>query len=179
MNLTPSDIHAIILASGKGNRYGMPKSGASVDGLLFTQKISQSLLHAGFCNIFLAQDMDTDSMLETLQEAVSQISEVPELYMVWPVDHPLVKPSTIGELFLMAQENPDCVIKPEYQGQRGHPILIPSSLDLSKPGYHSLRELIRYSGIGTVIVPVEDPGIICNINKPEDLPDALKKYSQE
>jgi len=169
MSLTLSDIQAIILASGSGSRYGMPKSQATVDGLLFSQKISQSLLQAGVKKIFLAEDMTTDSMLQTLQQAVSQIPDIPRQFLVWPVDHPLVKSQTISELFEVARQNPDCVIKPEYLGQRGHPILIPSTLDLQQQEYHSLRELIRYSGIGTVIVPVEDPAVVLNINKPDDL----------
>ena len=169
-NLTLSDFRAIILASGKGSRFGMPKSEASVDGLLFSQKVSQSLIDAGVRDILLVKDLNTGSMYDSLKETIMRDANPPEYYIVWPVDHPLVHCQSISALLEAAMQNPDCVVKPEYLGRRGHPILIPSKLDFASPAYETLRELIRHSGIGTVIVPVDDPGIIRNINRQEDLP---------
>jgi CTP:molybdopterin cytidylyltransferase MocA len=168
-SLTPSDFRAIILASGKGTRFGMPKSEAKIDGLLFSQKISQSLLESGVRDIVLAEDLDTSSMYETLQETIRKEIKAPPYYIVWPVDHPLVSSTSISLLIEGAIQNPDCIIKPEFRGKRGHPVLLPSTLDFLSPLYETLRELIRHSGKGTVILPVEDPGVILNINRPQDM----------
>ncbi len=178
MSLTPSDLYSIILASGEGKRFGMPKSKAGFDGLLFSQRISQSLIDAGLRQIFIAEDLPTKSMLDTLREAQKMILGRPNLFLIWPVDHPFVHSETIHELFSVASANPDCVIKPEYHGKRGHPIIIPSALDLNDDQHQNLRDLIRYSGIGTVIVPVEDPGILMNINRPEDIQKLQEAYAE-
>jgi molybdenum cofactor cytidylyltransferase len=85
------------------------------------------------------------------------------------VDHPLVSSTSISLLIEGATQNPDCIIKPEFRGKRGHPVLLPSTLDFLSPLYETLRELIRHSGKGTVILPVEDPGVILNINRPQDM----------
>lgn len=168
-NSTPFKVTAIILASGKGTRYGQPKSEASVDGKLFSQKISASLLEAGVRDIVLAEDEDTASSLDTLRAAVSKLETKPDSYLVFPVDHPFVKSETISILLQSAFQNPDCVIKPEFRGQRGHPIIIPSSLDIYAQAEAGLREIIRYSSIATVIVPVEDAGILQNVNHMQDI----------
>jgi len=149
----PFKTSAIILASGKGSRFGMPKSEASFEGLLFSQKISQSLMEAGIKDIILADDLETESMLDTLRESIRTLPEKPDCYLIFPVDHPFVLPETITALLQVAIANPDCVIKPEYRGLRGHPILIPAELDLSAPEHDNLRDIIRYSGLGTIIVP--------------------------
>ncbi len=168
-SLTPSDFRAIILASGKGSRYGMPKSEAMLDGLLFSQRISQALLDAGVRDIVLAKDLETSSMFESLKQSILQNPDAPPYYIIWPVDHPLVQSQSLALLLESASQNPDCIIKPEFLGRHGHPILIPSHLDFYNPAYETLREVIRHSGIGTVIVPVDDPGVVRNINRPEDL----------
>ncbi|MCK9558210.1 MAG: hypothetical protein PHQ78_05690 [Candidatus Cloacimonetes bacterium] len=168
-NLTLSDFCTIILASGNGSRFGMPKSEAKIGGLLFSQKISKSLLDVGLHNIVLAKDLDTSSMLDSLRITIAGIKKEFAYYLIWPVDHPMVQSSTVSILIETAIQNPDCIIKPEYIGRRGHPILIPAGLDIHNPVYETLREVLRHSGVGTVIVAVDDPGIIQNINTLDDL----------
>nr|MDK2851286.1 molybdenum cofactor cytidylyltransferase [Candidatus Cloacimonadota bacterium] len=160
---------AIILASGKGSRFGMPKSKASFNGSLFSQKIMETLVSGGIEEIYLADDLKTDSMLDTIRQSISSLKEAADCYLIFPVDHPFVLSETISTMLQVSRANPDCVIKPEYRGHRGHPIIIPANLDLNDCQYDNLRDLIRYSGIATLIVPVEDPGILMNINHPEDI----------
>ena len=167
-NSTPYKVTAIILASGQGLRYGKPKSEASIDGKLFSQKISTSLLEAGVRDIILADGEETASPLETLCVAVSKLYTKPDFYLIFPVDHPFVRSETISILLMSAFQNPDCVIKPEYFGRRGHPIIIPSSLDIFVEAEAGLREIIRHSGVATVIVPVDDAGIMQNVNQVQD-----------
>lgn len=164
----PYKVTAIILASGQGLRYGKPKSEASIDGKLFSQKISSSLLEAGVRDIVLADAEETASPLETLRVAVSKLHARPDFYLIFPVDHPFVSSETISILLATAYENPDCVIKPEFRGRRGHPIIIPASLDIFAEAEAGLREIIRHSGIATVIVPVDDAGIMQNVNHLQD-----------
>lgn len=165
----PCKISAIILASGQGSRFGKPKSEASLEGSLFSQKIRKTLVSGGIKEIFLADALKTESMLDTIRQSILSLKETADCYLIFPVDHPFVLPETISTLLQAATANPDCVIKPEYRGHRGHPIMIPAKLDIFASEHDNLRDIIRYSGVGTVIVPVNDPGITINVNTPQDL----------
>lgn len=147
----------------------MPKSEAMLDGLLFSQRINQALLDSGVRDIVLAKDLDTESMFESFKYCIRQAPAHPRFYIIWPVDHPLVQSSSLRALIEAASQNPDCIIKPDYRGTRGHPVLVPGNLDFFNSDYETLREVIRYSGRATVIVPVEDSGVVRNLNRPEDL----------
>ncbi|MCB5280047.1 MAG: NTP transferase domain-containing protein [Candidatus Cloacimonetes bacterium] len=147
----------------------MPKSEAKVDGLLFSQRISRNLLDSGLHNIILAKSLDTPSMLDSLRKTLKNMTDIPSHLIIWPVDHPFVQSNTVQILVEYAMQNPDCIIKPEYRGRRGHPIIIPSDLDIHNPVYETLREVLRHSGVGTMIVAVEDQGILQNINTKDDL----------
>lgn len=156
----PYKVTAIILASGPDRS----ESDACVDGKLSSQRISASLLEAGVQDIVLAEDGNAASPLDTLRMAVSKLETKADLYLIFPVDHPFVHPETISILLESAFENPDCVIRPEFRGQRGQPIIIPSSLNIYAEAEAGLREIIRYSSIASLIVPVEDAGILQSIN---------------
>ena len=165
-NLTPSKLCAIILASGKGSRFGMPKSEARVDGLLFSELIIRSLKVAGVDSIICAKDYHTPSMLETIRQASAEQSA--DFYIIFPVDHPFVQSETLR--LLLAEIATDTIIKPSYKGRSGHPIIIPSSLDLSiDDDGEGLKGIMQKSALPIRYVEVEDIGILRNINRPDDL----------
>jgi CTP:molybdopterin cytidylyltransferase MocA len=165
-NSTPSKLCAIILASGKGSRFGMPKSEARTEGLLFSELIMRSLKAAGVECIILAQDYHTDSMLETLREAISRQSA--EFYLIFPVDHPFVQSETLS--LLIAAMAPDTIIKPSYKGRCGHPVIIPATLDLSlDDGGNGLKGIMQNARMPIQYIEVDDFGILRNINRPDDL----------
>lgn len=169
LNSIPYKVTAIIIASDKSARRGQPQPETSIDGKLFSQKIISSLLDAGVRDIVLANHEDAASPLDTLRAAVSKLETKPDLYLIFPEDHPLVSSQTISILLQSAFQNPDCVIKPEFRGYRGHPIIIPSSLDIYAEAEAGLREIIRYSSIATVIVPVDDAGIMQNLSYTKEI----------
>jgi CTP:molybdopterin cytidylyltransferase MocA len=62
------------------------------------------------------------------------------------------------------------VIRPSCNGKTGHPVLIPSSLDLFiDDNEEGLASIIRTQAKGIIDLPVEDKGILLNINRPENL----------
>ena len=147
----------------------MPKSEARVEGELFSERISRILRETGICNIILAKDYHTDSMLETLRKAIQSVPEKPDFYLIFPVDHPFVKPASIISL-CQAIDSPNSIYRPIWAGKRGHPILIPSSLDLFQDDVdQGLKGIIINSQITICEIPVDDPGIIRNVNRPEDI----------
>ena len=89
-----------------------------------------------------------------------------------PGDHPEVAPGTLDLLVIESMRRPEIALMPEFQGRGGHPAFIPSGVarmlvEANCPG--GLRgfwtqhvELCRR-------LPVEDPGVVLDINTADQL----------
>lgn len=175
---TYDPITAIILASGKGIRFGKPKAEADYGGATFLEHIIQTLQQAGITRMHIARTYQTLDMLATLRQAVAELkasspnSNPPCTgYLVFPVDFPCVKTTTLKILLDEHLQNPAAIIRPSYYGFSGHPIIIPESLNLDADDRgKGLRGIILHSGLHVIDINVDDEGIHRNINHPEDLP---------
>lgn len=170
--LTPyPDLIGIICASGQGRRFGFPKADALLDGRSFLEISQRLLLNAGLGYVFSAVDMGTDTMLDTLRAAVTALRDRnPRGYMIHLVDHPFVEKSTLIALAEAFTAHPDAVYRPSMEGKSGHPIIIPSWVDLfADDGNAGLAGIIRTQVCTVIDVPVQDPGILRNINYPQEL----------
>ncbi len=166
-----NEIAAIIPASGRGERFGGPKAGASLGAVTFLERILSTLKDAGITDLFVAQDYDTPDMLATLRRAISELGpHHARAYLIFPVDHPFVQPATVRSLRAAWNSNPDAIFRPAYRGQPGHPVIIPAWLDLERDdGGNGLAGIIRAQVCSVIDVPVEDPEILRNVNYPKDL----------
>ena len=122
-------------------------------------------------HIHSAINYNTPDMLATLRQAILELKPYEaSAYLVFPVDFPFVHSTTVRSLIEAHKQNPLAVLRPCYKDKCGHPILIPSSLDVyNDDAGLGLRYLIHASQITTLDIPVLDEGILRNINKPEDL----------
>lgn len=93
--------------------------------------------------------------------------------LIFPVDHPRVQPATVQALLdkLEPGRGPDWV-RPVHQGRGGHPVLLSAQAaqalapcDPATP----LRGALRSLGYEPVDIPIEDPGILANLNTSSDL----------
>ena len=83
-------------------------------------------------------------------------------------DNPLVDPATIESLVRQHAMFPDCIIAPRHQEYRGHPLLFARKiLDELEKGM-TLRDLMRQDPARVQDAPVEDPGILIDMDTPED-----------
>jgi CTP:molybdopterin cytidylyltransferase MocA len=162
-------IIAIILAAGKGSRFGMPKVDAVFGGITFLERIRNTLTTAGISEIFVARDLPTSDMLESLQYAAQHTSAAAG-YLIFPVDHPFVNAATIVEMVSTFNLHPNAVIRPLYEARTGHPIIIPACLDLWMPNVTGgLAQIIRQSGVEVLNMPTPDQGVLRNINTAADI----------
>jgi len=166
-------IIAVIPAAGKGSRFGMPKVDASYNGIAFSQMIINTLQEAGIDDYVLVRDIETPDMLATIrvgmQKALSG-QDRPDGWLIWPVDHPTVKASTIRILVKVFEEKANSVIIPRNQDKNGHPIIIPGVMvipDKTEP--MGLKGIIMQSGFPVQHLNVDDVGILFNFNTPEDV----------
>ncbi len=88
-----------------------------------------------------------------------------------PIDYPLVQPATYHRLLLAHRSYPECILQPGFNQQGGHPIVLPARL-FSAVRTESLdegvRSLIRKYADAKMSITVSDPGILININTPEN-----------
>ena len=87
-------------------------------------------------------------------------------------DHPQVESDTLQTILDTSKESLDLAVLPAYQAKGGHPILIPPSVarqivDAEVSG--GLRMFWKDNPQTVVRIEVSDPGIVLDIDTPEDL----------
>ncbi|HYA57448.1 MAG TPA: nucleotidyltransferase family protein [Thermoplasmata archaeon] len=100
--------------------------------------------------------------------------------LFWPVDHPFVLRSTIDAL-LRARDR-DLIgvwFVPTFEDRGGHPVLWrpavrPDIFDLRADA--PLRSLLPEFGPQVLRVPVDDPGVVANVDTPEEYREALRDW---
>ena len=185
------DFAGLILAGGEGKRWGGPKAWAELpDGRTFLASCFEILRTAGAQPVVATLPPGADDpelnglvtvtlpepgldMFASLVIGLGRLVEHPDwrIVAVLPVDHPLVRPSTVTAL---ANATARAAI-PSFNGKHGHPVCLARSVvetivegKLTGP---TLREILR--SLDAVDVDVDDPGVITNCNTPEALAAAL------
>ena len=166
-------IYAIIPAAGKGSRYGESKVDATYREKTFLKYILDTLSQTPVAGVKVVRDVETIDMLASIRmglELAKNDGWSALGWLIWPVDHPLIKVHTIRSLIEHFYRKPTVVINPLYEGQRGHPVIIPDSLQIPD-NYISggLRSIIANSTLERNEIEVSDPHIIKNINSHKDL----------
>lgn len=99
-------------------------------------------------------------------------------FFLLPVDNPIVNRNTLEKLQNTFFSTKFGIIYPSYQGKRGHPPLISRHyvnevLTWNKPG--GLRAVLEQSEHDSLEVEVIDPGILLDMDTPEDY-HQMQKY---
>ncbi len=107
----------------------------------------------------------------------------PRAVLVLPVDHPSIKPVTIGALAgvmheaVKAAEAGDgkspfsYALVPRHRGERGHPVAMSAALAravLKDAGARDLADSIRRHARLVGYLDVKDAGVVHNVNRPGD-----------
>lgn len=93
-----------------------------------------------------------------------------------PVDLPLVKGATLAGLRDVSRLRPAEAVRPVWEERPGHPVILPVDLvedfeGLARWRDDPVRELLAEAGTGsTFLVPVTDPGVSRDFDRPGDLP---------
>ncbi len=183
----------VVLAAGRGRRWGGPKALAVHAGQTFLCRVLETV--SGFAErvvvvvppgvstpwipgwdgtLWVENPQPKEGMFSSVRLGLTKLGPLRQT-LIFPVDHPLVRRETIEALGAGGQSVPDAsqrVVVPTLGGRGGHPVLIGrrAALALLEVGPEStLRDAMRGVGTEPVRIPVEDPGIIRNINYKKDL----------
>ena len=90
---------------------------------------------------------------------------------VLPVDHPLVEAATVEELLAAFDADATAAaLVPTYHGRRGHPVVLRSTLFpevMEDELPEGVRTVLRRDPVRVRELPVEDPGVLADLDTPE------------
>lgn len=189
-----------MLAAGSSTRMGQPKALLPIQGQPTLLRCLTPLLHGSVWEIVVILGPETESaatLLEGLPIKLinntlpgSEMATSARLgyqamspqsagALVFPVDHPLVHPDTIKKLVARALKSPDKIVIPTFQDRRGHPTLFPKKMLAELYQGLNLREIIGRHPEKVALLPVEDEGVLQDMDTPEDYQEICRRLEEE
>lgn len=197
-----SNTAAILLAAGNSRRMGSSKQLLDFGGKTVLARCLETLLAGGVREIVVVVGIAGDAvvieagrfpvqvvvncdpggdMASSLRVGRDALSKAVRGIIVALCDYPLVRPETVSLLLGKHASFPDKIIIPVTGGRRGHPLLLPRLILNELRVGLTLRDLIRYDPERLHCLQVDDPGILLDMDTPEDyqrlsaagLPDCL------
>ncbi len=195
-----SPIAGILLAAGAGSRFGngVNSSGGkllhALDGVAIGVRAARNLQAAGLAVTAVVRP-DSEALTRLLQAegvAVTQCANAADGMGVslahviahtrdaagWVValaDMPRIQPATIRHI-VEALEGGALIAAPSYRRERGHPVGFSARLRdelLRLGGDEGARAVIKRHHAHIRLVETDDPGVIFDIDRQEDLPQSL------
>lgn len=185
------DIEGILLAAGRGVRFGghkllTPLNDTTPLGIATARKLlavlPQSLvvvrpgdeilsarLSAEGMRV-IACDRADEGMGASLSAGIAASRDA-QGWVIALADMPFIEPGTIRGIVELLQRGAP-IAAPSYHGQRGHPVGFGSTLRdelLALRGDRGARDLLARHAAQLVSLPVDDPGILVDIDTPADI----------
>ena len=185
-------VDGIILAAGLSSRMERPKPLLNVGSVTFLERAVTTLQAAGCRRTYVVVNATDQTSADAARALGANVvtNEYPEsepidsvrmvleripgdtgAIVVLPVDLPLIAPDTVTAVVRSFRENPGPLILPFHNGVAGHPVLIGRDLFgdiMTRPFEEGLRSLIMESARTLREVRVVDPGILIDIDTPDD-----------
>jgi len=193
-----TSLDAIVLAAGAGARFGGAKLLAPLNGAPLIAGALLTAFLAPVRRVFVAVGSEAvrkavkataerlvaadrlvlvsvadpqEGMGASLRAAAQAIPDDTAGVFVLLGDMPAIDPATPRRL-AQAFDGPHDIVAPTHLGRRGHPVLfgatwLPALRALS--GDEGARALLESAGAQLTRIPVEDPGIHLDVDRPEDL----------
>ncbi|HTP53799.1 MAG TPA: nucleotidyltransferase family protein [Thermoplasmata archaeon] len=192
---------AIVLSGGESSRFGgFPKALLSIGAETVVHSLAARCLARGCDPVVVVagahhgpirhavRDMGArvvnaenwrEGRTASLQAGLAEVPEDRDL-LFWPVDHPFVSDRSLDSLFAAFGSDPLAVWFIPQSGERGgHPVLwrslVRSDLLALRPDA-PIRSLIPEFGPQVRRVRVDDPGVLDNIDSPEEFRTALEEW---
>jgi CTP:molybdopterin cytidylyltransferase MocA len=108
----------------------------------------------------------------------------PTAVLVWPVDLPHVRVTTIERLLEANRRTTGSIVLPLLGERRGHPVIWGSALfeellQSSAASREGARAVLHSHARDIVTVPVDDPAVIDQINTPDDYERLVREWNRD
>ncbi len=118
---------------------------------------------------------ETPDMRATVEVGLDEIAQGPfarpDGLLLCPGDTPTLTPALVKQIITAFQRNPTRIVVPSHGGRRGHPVAIPWSLARTIPELPlgtGVNALIDAERDQTLVLEVDDPAAITDLDTPED-----------
>ena len=189
-------ISAIVLAAGKSERMGRPKALLPIQGHTFLENILDAISrtpiedtivvlghHRGqiersvsLPSVVFNPDYER-GMITSFQAGIRKLSWDTTGAFLFLVDHPLVESTTIESMIMNLA--PNRIVLPTFERRRGHPVLFSSEVleeILALGPSEGANIVVRKNPDRIIEVPVNAPGILVDIDTPEQFERLRKDY---
>jgi molybdenum cofactor cytidylyltransferase len=194
-NAKPLRAVAVVPAAGSEARFGGRQLLTPINGAPLLDHTIRALLEGGVSEVIVVIGTDARSELErgvnalndarvrpvenndpargmfsSIQEGLRSASG--DALVVLPGDMPYVRPETV-RLVLDSFERKRTIVSPRYRGKNGHPVALPLALRdeiLATPATANLHDVLRRHRNDRVDLEVDDPGVVRDVDRREDLP---------
>jgi CTP:molybdopterin cytidylyltransferase MocA len=200
----------VVLAGGRSARMGSPKALLDFRGQPFVVRILEALealevktrvvvvgpdaprirpaLAGHECLIVENTDVD-GGPIASLRAALRALQPVrPSAALVWPVDLPHVRVTTVERLLetyrRVGGEGGAPAIVPTFAERRGHPVLWGAALfaellTSDAATQHGARAVLHAHGAEIAPLAVDDPAVIDDLNTPEDYERLVREINRD
>ncbi|HTT45146.1 MAG TPA: nucleotidyltransferase family protein [Thermoplasmata archaeon] len=192
---------ALVLSGGESSRFGaVPKALMRVGGSTAVRRIVDTCVSRGLDPVVVVVGPHRGPVAHELRGTDAVLVDSAQWYegrtasihsgleaiasgvdvLFWPVDHPFVLDSTVDSLLRLPNEDALAVwFIPTFHGHGGHPVFWRSVvradiLDLRNDA--PLRSLLPEFGVQVRRFEVHDPGVVANIDTPEEYRAALDQW---
>ncbi len=189
-------ISAIVLAAGKSERMGRPKALLPIRGRTFLQNILDAISRTSIEDTIVVLGHHRDQierslslpsvvfnpdyergMITSFQAGIRKLSWETAGAFLFLVDHPLVESTTIESMIMNLA--PNRIVLPTFERRRGHPVLFSSEVVeeiLALGPSEGANIVVRKNPDRIIEVPVNAPGILVDIDTPEQFERLRKDY---
>jgi molybdenum cofactor cytidylyltransferase len=188
---------AVVPACGQSSRMGRPKLALPLGDRTVIERVVAALRAGGVGKVLvvvgphvpelvplasaagadvLALPDATPDMRTTVERGLAWIEDrhrpsPDDCWLLAPADHPAFTSDVVCQLLGAAREVSHSVVVPVYQGRRGHPALLcwrHAAGIRALPRDEGINAYLRRHTNETLELPVPDPGILTNLDTPED-----------
>lgn len=199
-------LSAVVLAAGESRRMGRPKAGllVSASGLTFAAAVAETLGLAGCDEVTVVAGAHPEAVraavegvpqvrvlehpgwaqgqLSSLQAALAAL-DGPQVegLLVTLVDCPLVRPDTVSALIEVWRRTGAPIVRPAIGARHGHPVIFDRRTfdDLrAAPLELGAKAVIARWQDAVVNVPVDDAGVLADIDTPADYDAFVRERSR-
>lgn len=196
----------VVLAAGRSARMGSPKALLDFLGLPFVVRILEALealevktrvvvlgpdapriqpaIAAHDCIIVENPEPETGP-IASLRGALRALQPLqPHAILVWPVDLPHVRVTTVERVMEAYRRTSAPVVVPTFAERRGHPVIWGSALFgelLENPvaTQEGARVVLHQHERELVSIPVDDPAVVDQVNTPEDYERLVREWNRD
>lgn len=107
-------------------------------------------------------------MTESVRIGLKAVPSLCSGILICLADQPLVEHETISRLLLLHKCTPNQICIPMFKGRQGHPVLFPRRLMAELTPGITMRDLIKIHPGSIIRLPVDDEGVLLDMDTPED-----------